>query len=164
MNATREKTRLWLLTLVGVVATLLGQTHAREIFAPSPHESGVFAAQTQASTGENYDACQYDTLGSLLAANTVAPVVRGGESTAAAIGRQAHNDLAARVLQKPGWQSEPRLLGADGKFYKPDIVTPNGRILELKPNTPSGRAAGARQVSNYENQLGMPGRVIYYDP
>jgi len=68
MNATREKTRLWLLTLVGVVATLLGQTHAREIFAPSPHESGVFAAQTQASTGENYDACQYDTLGSLLAA------------------------------------------------------------------------------------------------
>jgi|GEM_PF-433199 len=98
------------------------------------------------------------------AAKTVAPVVRGGESTAAAIGRQAHNDLAARVLQKPGWQSEPRLLGADGKFYKPDIVTPNGRILELKPNTPSGRAAGARQVSNYENQLGMPGRVIYYDP
>jgi hypothetical protein len=98
------------------------------------------------------------------AANTVAPVVRGGESSAAAIGRQAHNDLAARVLQKPGWQSEPRLLGADGKFYKPDIVTPNGRILELKPNTPSGRAAGARQVSNYEKQLGMPGRVIYYDP
>ncbi|MFN5832151.1 MAG: hypothetical protein ACK459_00285 [Akkermansiaceae bacterium] len=68
MNATREKTRLWLLILVGVVATLLGQTHAREIFAPSPHESGIFAEQTQASTGENYDACQYDTLDSLLAA------------------------------------------------------------------------------------------------
>ncbi len=98
------------------------------------------------------------------AANTVAPVVRGGENTAAAIGRQAHNDLAARVLQKSGWQSEPRLLGADGKFYKPDIVTRNGRILELKPNTPSGRAAGARQVRNYEKQLGMRGRVIYYDP
>jgi hypothetical protein len=53
IDATREKTRLWLLILVGVVATLLGQTHAREIFAPSPHESDVFAAHTQASTGEN---------------------------------------------------------------------------------------------------------------
>ena len=70
MNATREKTRLWLLIFVGVVATLLGQTHAREIFAPSPHESGVFAAQTQASTGENYDGIQYDALDSLLAANS----------------------------------------------------------------------------------------------
>jgi RHS repeat-associated protein len=60
--ATREKTRLWLLLLIGVVATLLGQTNAREIFAPSPHASGVFAAQTQASTGENYDGIQYDAL------------------------------------------------------------------------------------------------------
>ena len=98
------------------------------------------------------------------AAESVAPVLRGGESTAAAIGRQAHSDLAERVLQKPGWQSEPRLIGADGKLYKPDVVTPNGRILELKPNTPSGSAAGARQIRNYQEQLGMPGRVIYYNP
>ena len=98
---------------------------------------------------------------SSLAAKTTA---RGGESAAAAAGRQAHSELAERVLPKPGWQSEPRLLGADGKIYKPDVVTPNGRILELKPNTPSGRAAGARQTRNYEEQLGMPGRVIYYEP
>jgi hypothetical protein len=90
--------------------------------------------------------------------------VRGGESAAAAAGRQAHKELAERVSQKPGWQSEPRLQGADGEFYRPDVVTPNGRILELKPNTPSGRAAGARQILNYEEQLGMPARVIYYGP
>lgn len=90
--------------------------------------------------------------------------VRGGESAAAAAGRQAHREFAERVSQKPGWRSEPRLRGADGRLYKPDVVTPNGRILELKPNTPSGRAAGARQISIYEEQLGMPGRVIYYDP
>lgn len=90
--------------------------------------------------------------------------VRGGESAAAAAGRQAHKDLAERLSHKPGWQSEPRLQGADGKFYRPDAVTPNGRILELKPNTPSGRAAGERQIRNYEEQLGMPGRVIYYGP
>jgi RHS repeat-associated protein len=91
-------------------------------------------------------------------------VARGGESAAAATGRQAHKELAERVSQKPGWQSEPRLVGADGKVYKPDVVTPGGHILELKPNTPSGRAAGARQIKNYEEQLGMRGRVIYYEP
>jgi hypothetical protein len=90
--------------------------------------------------------------------------VRGGESVAAAAGRRAHRELACRVAQKPGWQSEPRLLGADGKIYKPDVVTPGGRILELKPNTPTGRASGARQVKIYEEQLGMRCRVIYYDP
>jgi hypothetical protein len=74
IDATREKTRLWLLILVGVVATLLGQTHAREILALSPHVSGVFAAQTQASTGQNYDACPCDVLDSLIVANRVGKV------------------------------------------------------------------------------------------
>ena len=96
--------------------------------------------------------------------NTVQGVARGGESAAAATGRQAHKELAERVSQKPGWESEPRLKGADGKYYKPDVVTPGGHILELKPNTPSGRAAGARQIQNYEDQLGRRGRVIYYEP
>ncbi|MES4993822.1 RHS repeat-associated core domain-containing protein [Agrobacterium radiobacter] len=92
-----------------------------------------------------------------------AKITRGGESTSAAAGRQAHKNLADRVSQKPGWQSEPRMLGKDGKIHKPDVVTPRGRILELKPNTPSGRAAGARQVERYEQQLGQKGRVIYYE-
>lgn len=89
--------------------------------------------------------------------------VRGGETVAAAVGRQAHRELAERVVQK-GWRSEPRLQGADGKIYQPDVVTPRGRVLELKPNTGSGRARGRRQIRMYEEQLGMPGRVIYYDP
>jgi RHS repeat-associated protein len=93
-----------------------------------------------------------------------ATAARGGENSAAAAGRQAHKELAERVSQKPGWQSEPRLQGLDGKFYKPDVVTPGGRILELKPNTASGRAAGARQIQKYEEQLGLRGRVIYYEP
>jgi hypothetical protein len=97
-------------------------------------------------------------------AEDTALATRGGESSAAARGRQAHNDLAARVELKPGWLSEPRLKGLDGNFYKPDVVTPNKYILELKPNTPSGRAAGARQIQRYAQQLGMRGRVIYYEP
>lgn len=94
-----------------------------------------------------------------------APVVtRGGETAATAAGRQAHKELAERVAQKPGWRSEPRMTGADGKTYRPDVVTPRGRIMELKPNTPSGQASGARQTSNYSNQLGAPARTITYQP
>ncbi|MDF3058137.1 MAG: hypothetical protein K0R17_2352, partial [Rariglobus sp.] len=88
--------------------------------------------------------------------------IRGGETSAAAAGRQAHRSFADKVMQKPGWRSEPRLIGADGKFHKPDAVTPSGYIIELKPNTPSGRAAGARQINRYKKQLGMPGKVVYY--
>ena len=131
-------------------------------FAPTPSTaSDQIAFATPSFIGENQVGVAYDASDSLVAAKTA---TRGGESAAAAAGRQAHRELAERVAQKPGWQSEPRLLGADGKIYKPDVVTPNGRILELKPNTSSGRAAGARQIRNYEEQLGMPGRVIYYDP
>jgi RHS repeat-associated protein len=93
-----------------------------------------------------------------------AQAARGGENAAAAAGRAAHKVLGERVAAKVGWKSEPRMVGADGKVYKPDVVTPGGRILELKPNTASGRAAGAAQAANYEKQLGMPARVIYYDP
>jgi len=79
-------------------------------------------------------------------------------------GNKAHADLAAKVSKKPGWKSEPVLRGADGKMHKPDVITPNNRFMELKPNTPSGRRAGARQAQRYRDQLGMKGRVIYYNP
>ena len=94
-----------------------------------------------------------------------APVVRrGGESAAAAAGRQEHKRLAERVAQKPGWRSEPRMKGADGKIHKPDVMTPRGRIMELKPKTPSGLASGARQTRRYSTQLGAPARTITYRP
>ena len=111
-----------------------------------------------------------DPLGDAAAAGTVrgaralSAEVRGGETAATAAGRQAHRELAERIARKPGWRSEPRMRGADGKTYKPDVVTPRGRIMELKPNTPSGRAAGTRQANNYRKQLERPARPIYYRP
>ena len=89
---------------------------------------------------------------------------RSGESAAAAYGRQAHAEFGKRRDAKPGWEYEPKLHGADGKLYKSDGMTPRGYILELKPNTPSGRSAGAAQMRNYQEQLGVRGRVICYDP
>jgi RHS repeat-associated protein len=93
---------------------------------------------------------------------------RGGESAAAKAGREAHDKLREKVKEKakdnPGWRADPPLLGKDGKIHKPDVVTPNDRFIELKPNTPEGRAAGQRQSQRYREQLGMRGRVIYHDP
>jgi hypothetical protein len=89
---------------------------------------------------------------------------RGGETAATRAGRAAHADFADKVKAKPGWVSEPRIVGPDGKILKPDALTPGGRPVELKPNTPSGRRAGAAKLPKYEAAAGKKGRVVYYDP
>jgi hypothetical protein len=181
MNATREKTRLWLLTLVGVVATLLGQTHAREIFAPSPHESGVFAAQTQASTGENYDACQYDTLGSLLAANTALVIIGENMSRVNSYAGKVGGETIDGWLAGRKWTQQLNddfvsTMRAQGRQIQ-DIGPDFGRRLQnrIDPNLgrpPSSVYGGERQslldYGNYQRlyertgkyQGGVPG----FDP
>jgi hypothetical protein len=47
---------------------------------------------------------------------------------------------------------------------RPDAIDPKGRVLEFRPNTPSGRARGAAQIRKYTEATGTKGRVIYYDP
>ncbi len=92
--------------------------------------------------------------------------VRGGETAATRAGRQAHREFAEKVNQKPGWRSEPHDLvdPATGRKVVPDAVSPSGRPVELKPDTPSGRRAGAQQLKKYERATGRRGRVVYYDP
>ena len=51
-----------------------------------------------------------------------------------------------------------------GKTVRPDVVTKSGKPLELKPNTPTGRAKGRRQLPAQERATGKKGRVIYYEP
>ncbi|GAA3934934.1 hypothetical protein GO495_15055 [Chitinophaga oryziterrae] len=79
-------------------------------------------------------------------------------------GKEAHADFSKKAAAK-GWAVEPFLIDpATGKTVKPDAVTPSGHPVELKPNTPSGKAQGARQLPKYERATGNNGRVIYYDP
>ena len=82
--------------------------------------------------------------------------------SAAARGRAEHKDFATKVKQKPGWQSEKTIIGPNGKKLRPDAMTPSGRPVELKPNTPSGRRQGAKQIQKYMEATGKNGRVIYY--
>lgn len=81
-------------------------------------------------------------------------------------GREAHREFAERVKAKEGWVSEPQNFTdpATGRKVIPDAVTPSGRPVELKPNTPSGRRQGRRQLIKYERATGKKGKVVYYDP
>jgi hypothetical protein len=47
---------------------------------------------------------------------------------------------------------------------RPDAVARERYYLELKPNTPSGRSAGARQIKRYSEGGKRRVRVVYYDP
>ena len=84
---------------------------------------------------------------------------------AAAKGRRKHQEFKEKVKAKPGWKSEPALTNPDtGKIVKPDAVSPSGKPVELKPNSPSGRRQGRRQLPAQERATGKKGRVVYYDP
>ena len=79
-------------------------------------------------------------------------------------GKAAHKDFSAKAEGK-GWSANVRMIDPKtGKTVIADAVTPSGRPLELKPNTPSGKAKGARQIQQYERATGKKGRVVYYDP
>lgn len=84
--------------------------------------------------------------------------------SAAARGKEAHKEFAEKIKQKPGWQSEKTIIGPNGEKLRPDALTPSGRPVELKPNTPSGRRQGTKQIEKYKEATGTNGRVIYYDP
>lgn len=82
------------------------------------------------------------------------------------VGNQRHAELSERMRDK-GWKVDRKDTGvvdpATGRTIYPDAITPSGHPIEIKPNTPTGRAAGASQLEAYERATGKKGRVIYYD-
>jgi RHS repeat-associated protein len=98
-------------------------------------------------------------------ASDAANAIRGGETAATKAGREAHQKFAERVRGKAadGWQSEPKVTGPHGETLRPDAISPSGRPVELKPNTPSGHRRGEAQLRKYEAATGKQGRVVYYN-
>ncbi|HEX3887381.1 MAG TPA: hypothetical protein VHW05_07775 [Phenylobacterium sp.] len=86
--------------------------------------------------------------------------------------KQAAFWLEERLAGKPGWEYEPDVPRPGAKPLKPDVGTPQRTpedldkryYLELKPNTPSGRAAAARAVKKYMDATEQKVRAIFYDP
>jgi hypothetical protein len=99
------------------------------------------------------------------------PYLRVGDNWATRAGRRAHRFYKDMARDKPGWEYEPRIAGADGRTLKPDLRGPARtpdptarKYVEVKPNTPSGRAAAARQVKTYEEATKQMVRALFYDP
>lgn len=86
------------------------------------------------------------------------PYLRVGDNWATRAGRRAHAALKERLAQKEGWEYEPKLARPGQRPLKPDLGTPkrdpqlpDKRMYgELKPDSPSGRAAGARALKKYQ--------------
>lgn len=100
------------------------------------------------------------------------PYLRVGDNWSTRIGRQAHKLLEDRLAAKDGWEPQPKLLRPGQRPLRPDVGTPSTDpadaapkfYMELKPNTPSGRAAAARAVKRYQGLTDKKIRPIYYDP
>ncbi len=100
--------------------------------------------------------------------NTTAPKGMNNPKVRAAVteGKAQHKILEAKVQAKGnGWKSEPTYKDPKtGKLLYPDVETPSGNLLELKPKTESGMKKGAAQTKKYEEATGKKARVIYYTP
>jgi hypothetical protein len=100
------------------------------------------------------------------------PYRRVGDNWATRKGRQAHAAFKAQVQAKDGWDPEPAVKRPGQRPLRPDAGTParnpenpdERHYVELKPDTPSGRARGASAVKRYQDASGNKTRVIYYDP
>jgi hypothetical protein len=99
------------------------------------------------------------------------PYLRVGDNWATRAGRGAHAALKGRLAQKPGWEYEPKLPREGQRPLKPDIGTPKRnplkpkerKYIELKPDSPSGRAAGARALERYRALTQDPVRLLFYN-
>jgi hypothetical protein len=100
------------------------------------------------------------------------PHLRVGDNWSTRAGRRAHANLENKLDAKDGWEYEPRLPRLGQRPLRPDAGTPprdpafpdKRYYLELKPNTPSGRAAAARAVKRYQGATERKIRPIYYNP
>jgi len=100
------------------------------------------------------------------------PYRRVGDNWATRKGRAAHAEFKAKVKSKDGWDPDPPLKRTGQHPLRPDAGTPPRNpedpderyYLELKPNTPSGRAAAARAVKRYQGLTKNKVRAVFYDP
>jgi hypothetical protein len=100
------------------------------------------------------------------------PYRRVGDNWATRKGRQAHAAFKAKVQAKDGWAPDPAVERPGQRPLRPDAGAPARnpekpkirRYVELKPDTPSGRARGASAAKRYQDASGNKTRVVYYDP
>ena len=101
------------------------------------------------------------------------PYLRVGDNWATRAGRRAHAALRAKVKAKPGWESEPAIELQSGGTGRPDVAAPvrasteagtaRRNMMEMKPDTPTGRKAAEKAIKKYEGS-DRKFRALRYNP
>ena len=81
----------------------------------------------------------------------------------AEIGKEAHKQIEAQLeILIPGTRREVRVPIGE-KYVRKDAVLPDGTLVIIKPDTPSGHASAARR-DRLMRDNGYQTQIIYYDP
>ena len=102
--------------------------------------------------------------------NKVDDVVDAGKATTrieklhekAKIGQEAHRQIEAKLKKESGAEIEQVIKIGKNKVRK-DAIMPDGTLVIIKPNTPSGHKA-AQKRGNLMRGYGYKTQTIFYDP
>ena len=102
--------------------------------------------------------------------NKAEDVVDAGKATTrieklhekAKIGQEAHRQIEAKLKKESGAEIEQVIKIGKNKVRK-DAIMPDGTLVIIKPNTPSGHKA-AQKRGNLMRGYGYKTQTIFYDP
>jgi hypothetical protein len=80
-------------------------------------------------------------------------------------GRQAHQEFTDRHRPREateGWDINRAAKGRDGQIYRPDARKPGKVVVDVKPDTESGRRAGENAKAKYERAFGERVWIFYH--
>ena len=103
-------------------------------------------------------------------ADRIDDVVDAGKATTrieklhekAKIGQEAHRQIEAKLKKESGAEIEQVIKIGKNKVRK-DAIMPDGTLVIIKPNTPSGHKA-AQKRGNLMREYGYKIQTIFYDP
>ena len=81
----------------------------------------------------------------------------------ATVGQEAHKQIEKELKDLHGAEIEQRVRIGNDKFVRKDAIMPNGTLVIIKPDTPTGHQA-AKKREKLMQQLGYNTQVIYYNP
>ena len=160
---------LWLLDVVGVGADLAA------VVVPGVPAVGSTTVKAIKTGGNLVDAAKVldkadDVVDAGRVVNKAEDVVDAGKATTrieklhekAKIGQEAHRQIEAKLKKESGAEIEQVIKIGKNKVRK-DAIMPDGTLVIIKPNTPSGHKA-AQKRGNLMRGYGYKTQTIFYDP
>ena len=82
----------------------------------------------------------------------------------AKIGQEAHRQIEKQLKEQFGAEIEQRVYLKNKKYVRKDAILPDGTMVIIKPDTPSGHISAQRRVKELEDNGFNKHMTIFYDP